>query len=29
MFTAPLPLQTGEIVNRERFVFADFVVAGA
>jgi len=27
MFTAALPLQTGEIVTRERFVFADFVVA--
>jgi uncharacterized protein (TIGR00290 family) len=29
MFTAPLQLETGEIVTRERFVFADFVVAGA
>jgi uncharacterized protein (TIGR00290 family) len=24
MFTAPLPLQTGETVTRDRFVFADF-----
>jgi uncharacterized protein (TIGR00290 family) len=24
MFTAPLPLATGEIVTRDRFVFADF-----
>jgi hypothetical protein len=28
MFAAPLPLESGEIVTRERFVFADFVVAG-
>jgi diphthamide synthase (EF-2-diphthine--ammonia ligase) len=27
MFSAPLPLETGEIVTRERFVFADFVRA--
>jgi len=26
MFAAPLPLETGEIVTRERFVFADFIV---
>jgi uncharacterized protein (TIGR00290 family) len=26
MFAAPLPLQTGEIVTRERFVFADFLI---
>jgi uncharacterized protein (TIGR00290 family) len=24
MFSAPLPIETGEIVTRERFVFADF-----
>jgi uncharacterized protein (TIGR00290 family) len=24
MFTAPLPIETGEIVNRDGFVFADF-----
>jgi uncharacterized protein (TIGR00290 family) len=24
MFTAPLPLETGEIVTRDRFVYADF-----
>ena len=27
MFAAPLPLETGEIVTRERFVFADFLIA--
>ncbi len=26
MFSAPLPIQTGEIVTRDRFVFADFEV---
>jgi uncharacterized protein (TIGR00290 family) len=26
MFAGPLPLETGKIVTRERFVFADFVV---
>ncbi len=26
MFAAPLPLETGEIVTRERFVFADFLI---
>jgi uncharacterized protein (TIGR00290 family) len=26
MFSAPLPLTTGEIVTRDRFVFADFMV---
>jgi diphthamide synthase (EF-2-diphthine--ammonia ligase) len=26
MFSAPLPLQSGEIVTRDRFVFADFLV---
>lgn len=26
MFTAPLPLQTGEVVHRDGFVFADFQV---
>jgi len=29
MFAAPLPLETGEIVTREQFIFADFAVAGA
>ncbi len=29
MFSAPLPLTTGEIVTRGGFTFADFVVAGA
>jgi len=29
MFKSPLPLQTGEIVTRDRFVFADFVVPDA
>jgi diphthamide synthase (EF-2-diphthine--ammonia ligase) len=29
MFAAPLPLETGEIVIRDRFVFADFLIAGA
>ncbi|MGA2205097.1 MAG: ATP-binding protein [Terracidiphilus sp.] len=29
MFSAPLPLTTGEIVTRDGFTFADFVVAGA
>ena len=29
MFSAALPLATGEIVTRERFVFADFSVDGA
>ena len=28
MLAAPLPHQTGEIAKRERFVFADFSVAG-
>ncbi len=28
MFAAPLALETGEIVTRERFVFADFFVPG-
>jgi diphthamide synthase (EF-2-diphthine--ammonia ligase) len=28
MFAAPLPLETGEIVTRGRFVFADSVIAG-
>lgn len=28
MFSAPLPIQTGEIVTRDRFVFADFLVDG-
>jgi hypothetical protein len=27
MFSAPLALETGEIVDRDGFVFADFVVA--
>lgn len=27
MFTAPLPLQTGEVVDRDGFVFADFHLA--
>ncbi len=26
MFSAPLPIQTGEIVTRDRFTFADFLV---
>jgi uncharacterized protein (TIGR00290 family) len=26
MFAAPLPLETGEIVTRDRFVFADFLI---
>ena len=26
MFAAPLSLETGEIVTRERFVFADFLI---
>jgi uncharacterized protein (TIGR00290 family) len=26
MFSTPLPIETGEIVTRERFVFADFLV---
>jgi uncharacterized protein (TIGR00290 family) len=26
MFSAPLPLQSGEVVARDRFVFADFLV---
>jgi diphthamide synthase (EF-2-diphthine--ammonia ligase) len=26
MFAAPLPLETGEIVTRERFVFADLLI---
>jgi uncharacterized protein (TIGR00290 family) len=29
MFAAPLPLETGEIVTRERFVFADFLIPAA
>jgi len=28
MFAAPLPRQTGEVVTRDRFVFADFLIAG-
>ncbi len=28
MFTAPLPLETGEIVTRDGFTFADFLTAG-
>lgn len=28
MFTAPLPLETGEIVNRDGFVFADLLISG-
>jgi uncharacterized protein (TIGR00290 family) len=27
MFSAPLPIETGEVVTRERFVYADFSVA--
>ena len=27
MFSAPLPITTGEIVTRDRFVFADFLIA--
>jgi diphthamide synthase (EF-2-diphthine--ammonia ligase) len=29
MFTAPLPLETGEIVTRDRFVFADLMMPAA
>jgi len=29
MFSAPLALQTGEVVDRDGFMFADFVEAGA
>jgi hypothetical protein len=29
MFTAPINLETGEIVNRDGFVFADFVESAA
>jgi uncharacterized protein (TIGR00290 family) len=29
MFAAPLPISTGEIVMRDRFVFADFVMPAA
>jgi uncharacterized protein (TIGR00290 family) len=29
MFSAPLPIQTGEIVTRDRFTFADFLVSQA
>jgi len=27
MFSAPLPIHSGEIVTRDRFVFADFLVS--
>ena len=29
MFAAPLPIETGEIVNRDGFVFADFLMPAA
>jgi uncharacterized protein (TIGR00290 family) len=29
MFKAPLAIENGEVVTRDRFVFADFLVAGA
>jgi hypothetical protein len=29
MFSAPLPIETGEIVTREGFTFADFLMPAA